>query len=122
MKYENLIFDACDRFPEVKKEFVAQEKAGDINESLGQHIFFSFVFNKILFCAINEKKRDVAQRMFSFLEEMETSSDPHIAEVAEFTVLEELCDNYKNVQFEKYLGPESKLALKSIREYMPERT
>ena len=25
MKYENLIFDACNRFPEVQKEFVAQE-------------------------------------------------------------------------------------------------
>ncbi len=121
MEYENLIFDACNRFPEVQKEFVAQEKTGDINESLGQHIFFSFVFNKILFRAINEKMRDIAQKMFSFLEEMETSSDPNIAEVAEFTVLEELCDNYRNVQFEKYLGPESKLALKSIREYMPEQ-
>ena len=76
MKYENLIFDACNRFPEVQKEFVAQEKAGEINESLGQHIFFSFVFNKILFRAINEKKRDIAQKMFSFLEEMETLLTP----------------------------------------------
>lgn len=104
-----------------RRNLLLRKKTGDINESLGQHIFFSFVFNKILFRAINEKMRDIAQKMFSFLEEMETSSDPNIAEVAEFTVLEELCDNYRNVQFEKYLGPESKLALKSIREYMPEQ-
>ena len=121
MTFESLISEACSRFPEVQTEFEMQKRAGDIDESLGQHIFFSFVFDKILFRAIDEKKEYIVQSMFIFLEEMETSGDSNIAEVVEFTTLEELCDDYRNVQFEKYLGSETKLALKAIREYMPEQ-
>lgn len=121
MTFESLVSDACARFPEVKMEAEAQRKAGNVYEDIGQHIFFSFVFDKVLFWAIDTNNDQLSKRMFGFVEEMEKNSDHHIQEVAEFTVIEELCDNYRNAQFEKYLGPETKLALKAIRRYMPEQ-
>ena len=52
---------------------------------------------------------------------MECSGNSDVAEVVEFTVLEELCDEYRDSELEVYLQPETKLALKAIRKYMPEQ-
>jgi hypothetical protein len=120
MTFENLISDVCDKFPAVQKEYDLQKKNGDMDASLGQHIFFSFVFDKILFKAIDSGNSKLAAHMFDYLEEMEKSGDTNVAEVCEFTVLEELCDNYCDADFEKYLSPETKLALQAIRKYIPE--
>lgn len=42
MKYERLTQEACERFPEVRKEYDVQIENGEINKDLGQHIFFCF--------------------------------------------------------------------------------
>ena len=70
--------------------------------------------------ALEFGREDAVEEMSSFLEEMETCEDPKVAEVCEFTVLEKLCDNHKDDELRTFLKPETLLALRSIREYMPE--
>jgi hypothetical protein len=57
--YETLIEDVCDRFLEVNAERVAQEKRGDGAADIGVHIFFSWVFNKVLFRAISTGRKSL---------------------------------------------------------------
>ena len=65
--------------------------------------------------------KELAERMYAFLEKMECSGNSDVAEVVEFTVLKELCDEYRDSELEVYLQPGTKLALKAIRKYMPEQ-
>lgn len=58
--------------------------------------------------------KELAERMYAFLEKIECSGNSDVAEVVEFTVLEELCDEYRDSELEVYLQPETKLALKAI--------
>lgn len=120
MKYADLLEEALLQLPEFKKQYEKELLAGNIDAVDGMHIVFCVVFMPVLHDLINEKDSVSVNNFFSFVEKMENSEDPLVAEVAEFTVLEELCDNYKDKDFLKYLGESTKEALKQIRVYIPE--
>ena len=120
MKYADLLEEALLQLPEFKKQYEKDLLAGNIDADDGMHIVFCEVFMPVLHNLINEKNNVSLNNFFSFVEKMENSEDPLVAEVAEFTVLEDLCDNYEDKDFLKYLGKNSKEALKQIRIYMPE--
>lgn len=65
---------------------------------------------------IVEKAPDKAKKAFDFFEEMEKSGDPRIAEVLEFTVLENLLTEDKNKipKYVQYFGDETKIAAKAV--------
>lgn len=60
----------------------------------------------------------LADKISAFVEDMEKSKDPYVAEVAEFTVLEELCDEFDDKDISIYIYPETAKALKNIRGYI----
>ena len=56
--------------------------------------------------------------MFTFMEAMETSGDIYVSEVLEFTILEELADEFYESEITKYMGTETKMAYKEISRYI----
>lgn len=56
--------------------------------------------------------------MFDFLERMEISKDNLAGEVAEFTVLEEILDEFDFNEIEKYMGTYTLEAAKLIKRYI----
>ena len=49
---------------------------------------------------------------------MEASDDVLVQEVCEFTILEELCDEFKDAEIERYLGKVTKDGYNCIRKYI----
>lgn len=95
MTYETLIHDACDEFEEFRNAYNNALANNDIDVDSGNHTVFSVVFLPLLCDAINKGSTNT-EKYFDFMEKMETCGDPRVAEVCEFTVLEELCDEYDN--------------------------
>ena len=118
MKYENLISTALDLFPEMKTYYEEEINLGTISSNDGPHIFFDLVFMPLISKAIDNEDVPLLRRFFIFVENMENSSDTLVAEVAEFTVLEYLCDNHHDKDLSMFLGNETKKALQQIRAYM----
>ncbi|WP_425386740.1 DUF7674 family protein [Allofustis seminis] len=81
------------------------------------HTVFSFVFVPILKRAICNDEV-LAKEMFNYLEEMENADDGYVSEVSEFTVLEEIADEFKDIAIKGYMGPETLKAFKLIRRYI----
>lgn len=120
MDYDNIVKTAQMEIPEFAKAYDLEFEKDNIDLDSGPHTVFSFVFVPLLEKAISDGNRDLAQRLCGFLEKMECSGNSDVAEVVEFTVLEELCDDYRDADFKEYLLPETKLALQAIREYIVE--
>ncbi len=120
MRYERLITEMLSVLPEVKARYDNDVLSGRIDTDDGPHIVFNEVFMPLLYQAIDDKSIVLLRSLFSFVEQMEKSNDSLVSEVAEFTVLEGLCDNYNNNEFYNYLGDETKKALDQIRMYLPE--
>ena len=120
MKYADLLEEALLQLPKFKKQYEEDLLAGNIDADDGMHIVFCEVFMPVLHDLIDEKDSVSVNNFFSFVEKMENSGDPLVAEVAEFTGLEDLCDNYNDKDFLGYLGENTKDALKQIRKYIPE--
>lgn len=117
MSYETIIRETIDRLPEFAEAYNYAFKKDDIDAESGPHTVFSFVFVPLLEDAMT-KDKNLAKRMFDFLEEMECSGDSNVAEVVEFTVLEELCDRYRDEEFDEFLGQETRLSREAIRGYI----
>lgn len=118
MKYDNLISYILGLFPEIKSNYENELSLNNISSSDGPHVFFELVFMPFIGNAIDNEDVPMLRRFFAFVENMENSDDPLIAEVAEFTVLEYLCDNYHDKDFAMHAGDETKEALRQIRSYV----
>lgn len=118
MKYEEIIGLARAEIPEFEKAYIKEVELDNIDDNSGVHTVFSFVFVPLFKKAINENDSELANRMALFLEKMESSGVQWVSEVVEFTVLEELCDEYNDDVLEKYFLPETTLALREIRKYI----
>ena len=103
MNYNNLIADVCNEFKEVKNLYTIELERDNLDSESGPHTVFSFVFVPLLKNAI--KNHDLlAIKMFRYLEKMENSEDLHVSEVSEFTVLEEIADNFSYEEIVPYMG------------------
>lgn len=119
MTYETLIRDACDSLDDFRVAYNKAMAKNDIDVNSGNHSVFSMVFMPLLFDAINKRSRSTG-KYIDFLEKMETCGDPRVAEVCEFTVLEELCDEYDNKTMLNLLqkATETRKAYNCIRNYV----
>lgn len=117
MNYNNLITDACNEFNEVKFLYTVELEKDNLDSESGPHTVFSFVFVPLLKNAI--KNNDfLAMKMFKYLEKMENSKDINVSEVAEFTVLEEIADDFSDEEIVPYMGPKTLEAFNLIRRYI----
>lgn len=118
MKYDTLISDMLDMFPDLCTEYKKMLMDDVLDKDSGKHIVFSYLFNPRLIAEI-KKKSDLAIKMMNFVAEMENCKDQFVAEVAEFTVIEELCDEFNDSEIDIYfrdLGLDE--TRKRIREYI----
>lgn len=102
INYDSLIENACNEFPKVRELYSVELKNDSIDFDSGVHTVFSLCFVPVLKEAILNDA--LAQRMFDYLEKMEISEDNLIGEVDEFTVLEEILDDFELNKLRKYMG------------------
>lgn len=117
ISYDSLIENVCDEFPKVRELYSLELKNGSIDFDSGGHTVFSFCFVPTLKRAILNDDA-LAQRMFDYLEKMEMSGDNLVGEVAEFTVLEEILDDFEFNKVKKYMGELTMDAAKLINRYI----
>lgn len=103
INYDSLIENACNEFPKVRELYSVELKNDSIDFDSGVHTVFSFCFVPVLKEAILNDDA-LAQRMFDYLEKMEICEDNLVGEVAEFTVLEEILDDFELNKLRKYMG------------------
>ncbi len=115
MILNELYDDFIKLFPEDSDFFRECEKTTGADVNDGMHVVFGMVVVPFLRKVVKESP-DKATRAFSFIEKMETSGDTKIAELVEFTVLEDLLTEDAELasEYAKYFGPETKAAAKAV--------
>ncbi len=115
MKYEDLYSDFISLFPEDMDFFKKREEETGADVADGIHVVFGMVVVPFITKIVKETP-DKAKKAFEFFEEMETSGDSQIAEVLEFTVLENLLTEDKGMipEYAKYFGEETKAAATAV--------
>lgn len=114
----NLIDRAKKEVPGFREEYEKMVDEDVIDEETGAHIVFSYIFIPIAKKSIEEKNVEVRDKVFDFIEEMAESKDHTVSEVCDFTVMEELYDEYPTDVLIPLLGKESKKSLSAISRYM----
>lgn len=115
--YDTLLTTAVNELQGFKKRYEYEIERDTLDEETGMHTIFSFVFVPIISDAI-KKDEDLARQYFGYMEKMELSEDALVQEVCEFTILEELCDEFNGVELEGYMGEATKDAYNLIRRYI----
>lgn len=115
--YESLIENVCREFNEVNELYVLELKKDSIDIDSGAHTVFSLCFVPLLKQAVMQESF-LAKRMFDYIEKMEASRDNLVGEVAEFTVLEEMLDDFDFNVIKKYMGKMTLEAAKLINRYV----
>lgn len=118
LTYENLVFSANERIPEVKEYYDALVKKDVIDSKSGNHIVFGYVYVPVLTDAIKSDKTELVKNMFSFLEEMASSDDGHIVEVCDQSVLEALNDEFDDKLLFPLMGENTKVGFAALKSYM----
>ena len=95
MNYNNLVSEMLSRFPELNLEYEKLLSGNFLDANSGVHTVFSTLFNPRLMREV-ERRSALSFRMMAFVAEMDNSDDRLVGEVAEFTVLEELCDEFED--------------------------
>ena len=115
MKYDELYRDFVSLFPDDMDYFKKLEEETGANEEEGIHIVFGMVVVPFITKIVTEAP-DKAKKAFDFFEKMELSGDSRIAEVLEFTVLENLLTENKDLipEYEKFFGEETKKAANAV--------
>ncbi len=91
----------------------------EIDEEDGMHIIFSFIIVPLLREWCNTKKQ-IADHIFDFFENMARSNDTGVLEVLDFSVLEPIADmdEYDRIIIEKYMKAETMDRYHYIRDHM----
>lgn len=118
LNYETLLGAALGRFPEFRAEYEKLVSADEIDRDTGVHIVFSYAFVPLMINAVETNDRKLAERLFSFVEEMAKSEDDRVAEVCDFTVLEELNDALSDEQLYSFMGEVTAEDFRLIKNYM----
>ena len=118
MKYEDLYDEFTNLFPEDLECFKRFEEETGAERYIGMHIMFGLVVSPYILDLLN-KDPEKARRAFEFIEEMETSEDERISNVADVSVLEYLLtdENGGIEKMEPFLGKESLAAVRHMSRY-----
>lgn len=119
MVYENLYEEFKTRIPECKEFCKKKEKENLIDKTDGIHIYFSLIVVPYIVEILKIDNSAVANKIFQFIEEMAKSNDIKIYEVLDFTILEQIIDEEKNIfyRLKKLMLPETILHCENIEEY-----
>lgn len=118
LNYDTLIGDVCNQFSKVKELYNEELKKDSLDMDSGAHTFFSFCFVPILKSGIINSDNKLIKEMFDYIEKMENSEDDNVGEVADFTILEELLDEFGLSKIEQYMGVNTKKIAKLINRYI----
>lgn len=117
--YENLFDQFVSMFP--NNDIIEEiEKKSDVDRDDGMHIIFGLVVVPFI-CKLLERKDDKnLQKVFDFFELMAKSDDSKIAEVLEFTILEDLVSRGKEFlsKCKRYMGIETLQSCAAVEKYM----
>ena len=118
LNYDTLIVDVCNQFSKVKELYNEELKKDSFDMDSGAHTFFSFCFVPVLKSEIINRDNELIREMFDYIEKMENSKDDNVGEVADFTILEELLDEFGLSKIEQYMGVNTKKTAKLINRYI----
>ena len=118
MKYEEIYDDFKNLFPEDSSFFTKKEEETAADKEDGMHIVFGMVICPYLLKIANEDPVKT-QKAFDFIEQMQTSGDSNIENVAEVSVLEVIITDKNGGMklFGKYLGEESRKTVDHLSKY-----
>ncbi|MBR6364581.1 MAG: hypothetical protein IKS10_00570 [Lachnospiraceae bacterium] len=118
MRYETLYDDFLRLFPGDEPLFRGLEKKSDAERSDGMHVMFGMVVCPYILKIVSEDPQKT-KKAFDFIEQMETSGDDDIVNVAEVTVLEDLMTDEKGgiKRFGPYLGVESRKTVEQLSQF-----
>lgn len=123
MKYNSLIEDIFNAIPELREEYSSKAEENLIDEETGVHIVFGMIIVpylvKLLKMKENYECKEVLRRIFIFFEEMAKSDDVLIQEVLEFTIIESIIDEGKEILSNayKYMLDETKKSTREVERF-----
>lgn len=120
MNYNELYDEFLKCFPEDAAILNHQSEELSVERSDGMHVVFGMVVVPFILHLIGERNDVKLRRVFEFLEKMAVSDDPLICEVLEFTILEDIVSQGKNVlDYSKaYMKRETLKCCESVEKYM----
>ena len=120
MTYNNMYSSFKKLFPECAEQFNDLEKESFVDDSDGMHIVFSLVVIPFVLKLLKTTDVERLRVAFAFFEKMAESDAREITEVLEFTVIENLMSNGREV-FEtakQYMGKEMLDSCERVGFYM----
>ena len=125
MIYAKLYDEFVGLFPEDKAFFHAMEEKTGADKEDGMHVIFGMVVCPYIISLLSTNP-EKAQKAFDFVEEMETSGDSDIVNVAEVSILEVIMTDEKGgiENMKKYMGKESLAAIEHMSQFfnLPQTT
>lgn len=120
MKYDSLYDEFLRCFPDDAASLNTRAKELSVEPSDGMHIMFGMVVVPFVLTLVEEKNEAKLKTAFHFFERMETSGDAMISEVLEFTVLEDLASQEKNILncCKSYMEIETLKGCQAVEQYM----
>lgn len=105
MKYDNLVEKILNDIPELKNEYLDKAEDNLIDEATGVHVVFGLIVTPYVVNLLkndNEVNTKILKKIFVFFEDMAKSEDSLIQEVLEFTVIEGLIEEGKEILSKSY--------------------
>lgn len=118
--YENLVND-YKKFVSIKNEDLDRYlQENSIDETDGIHIWFDFVITPFVLDSIKNKKTEIIEKTFDFVEECLLENDIKIGEVVEFSLLEGLVSELGEdlIKFKPYFKKETLNSIENIKNYI----
>lgn len=122
MKYEIIFTEFKGLFPECKEKFDALEAntALDGEGDEMPHVAYGLVVMPFIYELLRNNDEARLVKSFGFFEDMAKASDDRIQDLLQFTILENLCTESKEIYeaSKKYIGPETKAFVNQVATYM----
>lgn len=109
MNYNSLYSEFIKLFPDDTALFNELSLQSNVDENDGMHIMFSYVVIPFVLRLIRSNDHMKLKIAFDYFEQMALSQSNDITEVLEFTIIENLMSNGKDIFYnaKKYMGKET---------------
>lgn len=119
MEYNSLFENFQKLFPDDTSTMAKIANESSVDSSDGMHVQFGMVVVPFILELVKENNSQKLKIAFDYFEQMETSADPKICEIVEFTVLEDLVSQNQDIldSCKVYMGPETLAGCQAIEQY-----
>lgn len=119
MEYNKLYQDFKERISEGKWFYEVKEKECSLDETDGMHVVFGMVVVPYLIWCKKHNDAEVLQKIFLFMEDMSMCEDVKVREVLDFTILEQLIDQERDllIQYKRQMGVNTRKHCDEIEKY-----